>query len=38
MFKAWASKLFMAKGYTLYCGLVRGPQVEKLHYVMYIIA
>jgi hypothetical protein len=26
---AWAPKLFMAKGLTRYCWLVRGPHVEK---------
>ena len=26
---AWISNLFMAKGRTGYCGLVRGPHVEK---------
>jgi len=31
----WASKLFMTKGHTYYCGLIRGPYVEKLQQVVY---
>jgi len=27
--KPWVSKLFMAKGHTGYCGLVRDPHVQK---------
>jgi len=26
----WASKLFMTKGHTYYCGLIRGPYVGKI--------
>jgi hypothetical protein len=29
-FKAWVSKLSMAKGHNHYCGLVCGPPVGKL--------
>jgi hypothetical protein len=36
--KTWASKRFMAKGHTCYCGLVRGSHVEKLQYAVYIKA
>jgi len=28
-FRPWVSKLFMAIGHTGYCGLVRGPHVDK---------
>ena len=27
--RPWGSKRFMAYGHTAYCGLVRGPRVEK---------
>lgn len=27
--RLWVSKLFMTKGHTNYCGLVRGPNVEQ---------
>ena len=30
---SWASDLFVAKGRTRYCGLFRGPHVEKCQYM-----
>jgi hypothetical protein len=29
LFRAGVSKMFMARGHTRYCELVRGPHVEK---------
>jgi hypothetical protein len=28
-FRTWPSRRFVAKGHTLYCGLIRGPHVKR---------